>query len=73
MQAWIVGGAWLFAVLLAAVVLGFAVYELVWKLQRLRNDQSKLDGVIAQLSHTAVDLQVAADRARRAAADRSAS
>lgn len=73
MQGWIVAGAWLFAVVLAAVVLGFAVYELAWKLRRLRDDQSKLEGVIAELHGSADELQVAAERARRLAADRSAS
>lgn len=73
MQGWIVAGAWLFAVVLAAVVLGFAVYELAWKLSRLRDDQSKLEGVITALGGAADDLQVAAERARRLAADRSAS
>lgn len=73
MQGWIVAGAWLLAVLLAAVVLGFAVYELAWKLRRLRDDQSRLEGVITELGGAAEDLQVAAERARRLAADRSAS
>ena len=73
MQGWIVVGAWLFAVVLAAVVLGFAVYELAWKLRRLRDDQRKLEGVITDLGDAAGRLQTAADRARRLTADRPAS
>jgi biopolymer transport protein ExbB/TolQ len=72
MQGLIVVGAWVFAVLLAAVVLGFAVYELTWKFRRLHSDQRKLEDVISTLNDTAADLQLAADRARRAASPRSA-
>jgi hypothetical protein len=64
MQAWIVGGAWLFAALLAIVVLGFAGYELRWKSRRLQSDKAQLDVVIAELSNTGAQLQAATARAQ---------
>jgi hypothetical protein len=39
---WIVVAAWSFAVVLAAVLLGFAAYELHWKRARLAHDLSLL-------------------------------
>lgn len=66
MLQWTVIGAWVFAVALAIVVLGFAAYELRWKVRRLATDRRKLEGVIAQLTATAAQLQVAAERAAAA-------
>ncbi|HEY2044366.1 MAG TPA: hypothetical protein VGH11_16950 [Jatrophihabitans sp.] len=66
MQGWIVAGAWLFAVLLALVVLGFAGYELRWKTRRLQTDRAELDGLVAELAATAARLQTAGNRARAA-------
>lgn len=64
MQAWIVVGGWLFAVLVAIVLLGFAAYELSWKFRRLQADQQRLDSVIEQLVDTAAALQTAGERAQ---------
>ncbi|HEU5268286.1 MAG TPA: hypothetical protein VFU36_00065 [Jatrophihabitans sp.] len=63
MQVWLVVGAWLFAVLLAVVLLGFAGYELAWKGRRLAADRAKLDRTVTELSALAAQLQAAADRA----------
>lgn len=64
MQGWIVGGAWLFAVLVAVVVLGFALYELVWKTRRLRTEQASLERLIAELTAVGEQLRTSADRLR---------
>jgi hypothetical protein len=63
MQGWIVFGAWLFAVIFAAVILGFAGYEVSWKLRRLQSDQTRLGHLIQELAGTATQLQVAGTRA----------
>ena len=65
MQGWVVAGAWIFAVVLAIVLLGFAGYELAWKTRRLNADKAKLDRVVAELTGIAGQLQAAADRASR--------
>jgi hypothetical protein len=64
MQAWIVGGAWLFAAIFALVVLGFAGYELRWKARRLRDDRVKLDVLFTELADTTGQLRAAAARAQ---------
>ncbi|MFL6162571.1 MAG: hypothetical protein ACJ74U_10100 [Jatrophihabitantaceae bacterium] len=63
MQVWLVAGAWLFALLLAAVLLGFAGYELAWKTRRLKADRAKLDQTVAELAQLSGQLQAVADRA----------
>lgn len=65
MQGWLVAGAWIFAVLLAIVLFGFAGYELSWKTRRLNADKAKLDRVVTDLSAIAAQLQATADRAAR--------
>ena len=40
---WIPIGAWIAAVLVAVVVLGFCAYEIIWKTNRLRADIAELD------------------------------
>ena len=42
--------AWSFAVLAAAVVLGFCAYELGWKVGRLRGDAEQLQRTIGELN-----------------------
>jgi len=63
MQVWLVAGAWLFAVLFAVVLLGFAGYELAWKARRLTADRAKLDRTVTELTALAEQLQAVADRA----------
>jgi hypothetical protein len=63
MQGWVVLGAWIFAVLFAAVILGFASYELVWKSRRLHSDKAKLEQDVAGLTRLGEQLQSAAERA----------
>src|SRR5438445_13420665 len=73
MQGWVVAGAWLFAVLVALVVLGFAGYELSWKTSRLIADRDRLNRLIGELRGVSADLQGAADRARAVSERRHAS
>jgi hypothetical protein len=74
MQVWLVAGAWLFAVLFALVVLGFAGYELAWKARRLNADRAKLSRTMTELTELTGQLQAMANRAAglRPAAGRSA-
>ncbi len=46
---WIPVGAWIGAVVVAAVVLGFCAYELIWKTRRLQRDVAQLLGLNEQL------------------------
>jgi hypothetical protein len=64
MQAWIVAGAWAFAVVFALVVLGFAGYELRWKSRRLAAERARLEQLAAELAAVGTRLQSAADRLR---------
>jgi hypothetical protein len=64
MQAWIVVGAWAFAVVFALIVLGFAAYEITWKTRRLAAERARLDRLTAELARTGAELQAAADRLR---------
>lgn len=64
MQAWIVVGAWAFAVLFALVVLGFAGYELRWKARRLTTERALLEQLAGELTAVGTQLQTAADRLR---------
>jgi hypothetical protein len=64
MEAWIVVGAWAFAVVLAVVVLGFAAYEITWKIRRLAAERAALEQLTAELARTGAELQAAADRLR---------
>lgn len=65
MAGWLVAGAWIFAVVFALVLFGFAGYELAWKTRRLNADKAKLDHVVAELTSLTGQLQSAAERARR--------
>jgi hypothetical protein len=65
MQGWLVIGGWIFAVLFAAVLLGFAGYELTWKSRRLAAEQARLAGLVAELNAVGARLQDAADRLGR--------
>lgn len=64
MQGWIVGGAWLFAVLVAVVVLGFALYELIWKTRRLSTERASLERLVLELTAVSEQLRTSADRLR---------
>ncbi len=64
MQAWIVVGAWVFAVLFAVVMLGFAGYEIRWKTRRLAAEQARLGQLAAELAGIGAQLQAAADQLR---------
>ena len=66
MQGWLVIGGWIFAVLFAAVLLGFAGYELTWKSRRLAAEQARLAQLAAELTAVGNQLQDATDRLGRA-------
>jgi outer membrane murein-binding lipoprotein Lpp len=60
---------WIGAVVLAAVVLAFCVYELVWKTKRLRTDLERLNDAAARLTELQQQLTTAAAQTRRRLAD----
>jgi hypothetical protein len=64
MQGWVIAGAWLFAVVLALVVLGFATYEVSWKMRRLQRDRASLSQLMTELTAVAAHFQAQGDRAR---------
>jgi hypothetical protein len=47
---WIPIAAWIGAVVVALVVLGFCAYEILWKTKRLRGDLADLQADAAQLT-----------------------
>jgi len=55
--------AWIVAALIAAVVLGFCAYEIVWKANRLRRDLGKLEALNAELAELRAGLAAAQQRA----------
>jgi hypothetical protein len=55
--------AWIAAVLVTVVILGFCAYELTWKLRRLRGDAEKLQKTIGQLAEMQLELNVIQQRA----------
>lgn len=61
---WVPLIAWVAALVLAAVVLGFCGHELVWKRRRLRADLETLQ----QLRHTAAEVQAGLSDAKQRAA-----
>jgi hypothetical protein len=64
---WLVGGVWIGAVVLAAVVLGFCAYELTWKAQRVRRDLGRLTGLGEQVTAVQQELQIVERRIADAA------
>jgi hypothetical protein len=54
--------AWVGAVVVALVVLGFCAYEIVWKANRLRADLARLQAVQGELQQVAVELSTSAQR-----------
>jgi outer membrane murein-binding lipoprotein Lpp len=62
---WWVVGAWIGAVVLAAVVLGFCAYEVTWKGKRLTSDLERLEALsekLAVLQREVEAAQAAGDR-----------
>lgn len=59
---WIPLIAWLAAVLVAAVILGFCAYEIVWKARRLRRDLERLLGLGESLQQLQGDVAAAQQR-----------
>jgi hypothetical protein len=59
---WIPVAAWIVAVAVAAVVLGFAAYEIWWKAGRLRGDLRRLTALGEELTAVQRDLVAARQR-----------
>ena len=59
---WIPVGAWIAAVLIAAVVLGFCAYELSWKAKRLQRDLRALQSLGDQVQELRGQLITAQER-----------
>ncbi|WP_375498890.1 hypothetical protein [uncultured Jatrophihabitans sp.] len=59
---WIPIGAWLAAVVVAIVVLGFCAYELAWKARRLRRDVTQLQSLNGQLVELQSGIAAAQER-----------
>lgn len=68
-MGWLVLGVWIGAVVLAAVVLAFCTYELVWKSKRLRTDLGRLTATTARLTDMQQQLTGAQEQLRRQLAD----
>jgi hypothetical protein len=62
---WAVAGGWAFAVVVAAVVLGFVGYELAWKLRRLSGDARRLQERVEELRRIESALLAAQQRLPR--------
>jgi hypothetical protein len=60
--SWVVGGVWIGAVVLAALVLGFSAYELTWKADRLRRDLARLTGLSDDVTALQGELAAAQQR-----------
>jgi hypothetical protein len=60
-----VAGGWAFAVVVAAVVLGFLGYELTWKLRRLDGDARQLQERVEELREVQSALLAAQQRLPR--------
>jgi hypothetical protein len=54
--------AWIIALVLAAVVLAFCAYEIVWKARRLQRDLAKLQSVTQRLQGMQIELAAAQRR-----------
>lgn len=59
---WISIVAWAGALVFAAVVLGFGIYEVTWKARRLQSDLAKLQRTQAEALSLRAALQAALDR-----------
>ncbi|HEX3336347.1 MAG TPA: hypothetical protein VHS54_07795 [Jatrophihabitans sp.] len=61
-MSWVPLIAWLAALLVAAVVLGFCGYEIIWKAKRLRGDVQALQGMADQIADLRGQLAAAQER-----------
>jgi hypothetical protein len=64
---WWVLGAWIGAVAVAAVVLGFCAYEVTWKSRRLTTDLERLTALSQKLTALQHDVEAAQAIQRRVA------
>lgn len=68
-MGWLVLGVWIGAVVLAAVVLAFCLYEVLWKSKRLRTDLEQLNRTAARLAELQQELTVATGQTQHRLAD----
>jgi hypothetical protein len=66
--SWIPLFAWLGAVVIAAVVLGFCGYEIIWKARRLQRDMRQLQSVGTGLAQLQEHVTAAKQRLAQAGA-----
>ncbi len=67
-MSWIPLVAWLAAVLIAAAVLGFCAYEIIWRARRLRGALQILQGLGHELSQLQSEAAAAQRRLARSGA-----
>jgi hypothetical protein len=67
---WIPIVAWAGALVVAAVILGFSAYELIWKSNRLRADLAKLQTLGVALQALQADVTATQTRAAHSAGAR---
>jgi len=59
---WVPIAAWIAALVIAAVVLGYCAFELVWKTRRLQRDLTRLRSAQASLTELQRQLDVTGRR-----------
>ena len=59
---WVPLAAWIAALAIAVVVLGFCAYEIIWKARRLRADIARLESVRGRLTELSSDLETTQQR-----------
>jgi hypothetical protein len=60
--SWVPIAAWIAALVIALVVLGFCAFEILWKARRLRADIAGLQSVSAQLDELTHELDTTQQR-----------
>lgn len=61
-MVWIPIGAWIAAVMVAVVVVGFCAHEITWKAKRLQRDLRDLQGLADQIIDLRGQLAVTQER-----------
>lgn len=69
-MGWVVLWVWIGAAVLAAVIVAFCAYELVWKAKRLRTDLDRLRADAARLTELQAELSGRTARATAQFGDR---
>lgn len=61
-MTWVPIAAWIAAAVVAAVVLGYCAYEIIWKAKRLRSDLAELQALAGQAQELQQRLSDAQER-----------